>query len=262
MRTRTPSGSSSLSNAAAPSAFTDLKRRRFLLPLRESTALGLELALAALTGMMLYFLRGRSLGLGVLALGAGTHALPYALLLNGLVAASFSLAAAFWLPLIACGTYQYLTVWRHFRTADATQRRLRQQMEFVTHEMRSPLTTIAGSSELGSKYALDEKRRQQMFELIHRESQRLSRMVERFLDVERLSAGEIELRREPVDVRAIVETSAERVRPMAERYILPTRRFSAVVVSGVDPLEQTGAAVLAHVNRGGTDIRVCVTVAS
>jgi len=37
------------------------------------------------------------------------------------------------------------------------------------------------------------------------------------------------------------------VRPMAERYILPTRAWANVVVSGVEPLERTTAAVLAHV---------------
>jgi uridine kinase len=35
------------------------------------------------------------------------------------------------------------------------------------------------------------------------------------------------------------------VRPMAERYILPTRAWADVVVSGVEPLERTSAAVLA-----------------
>ena len=35
------------------------------------------------------------------------------------------------------------------------------------------------------------------------------------------------------------------VRPMAERYILPTREWADIVVSGVAPLERTAAAVLA-----------------
>ena len=39
------------------------------------------------------------------------------------------------------------------------------------------------------------------------------------------------------------------VRPMAERYILPSRAWADVVVSGVEPLEQSSAAVLAHVAR-------------
>jgi uridine kinase len=39
------------------------------------------------------------------------------------------------------------------------------------------------------------------------------------------------------------------VRPMAERYILPTRAWADLVVSGVEPLERSTAAVLARVTR-------------
>lgn len=210
-----------------------LLTRQFLLPMRESTILALELVLAVLIGLTLYWLRGVTLGTAIVALAVVTHALPFFTLRARVVAPAFSLATVFWLVLVACGVYQYLTVWRHFQTADATGRRLRQQMDFVSHEMRSPLTAIQGSSELMSRYPLDEKRRQQMAEMIYRESQRLSRMVERFMDVERLSAGEIELRREPVDIRAVVETCAERVRPTADR-----KRISVITT-----LEDSGQAL-------------------
>ncbi|HEX9120993.1 MAG TPA: uridine kinase [Terriglobales bacterium] len=39
----------------------------------------------------------------------------------------------------------------------------------------------------------------------------------------------------------------EIVRPMADLYVRPTRRFADIVVSGEVPLEQSSAAVLAHV---------------
>lgn len=42
---------------------------------------------------------------------------------------------------------------------------------------------------------------------------------------------------------------ASTVRPMAERYILPARVWADVVVSGVDPLARSAAAILAHVAR-------------
>lgn len=41
----------------------------------------------------------------------------------------------------------------------------------------------------------------------------------------------------------------ETVRPMAELYTWPTRRWADVVVRGTDPLEQSAAAVLEHVER-------------
>jgi uridine kinase len=45
------------------------------------------------------------------------------------------------------------------------------------------------------------------------------------------------------------------VRPMAEQYIHPTRRYAHLVVSGTDPLERTTAAVLVHVEKTMLDTR-------
>ena len=42
---------------------------------------------------------------------------------------------------------------------------------------------------------------------------------------------------------------AETVRPMAERYVWPARHYADLVVSGVEPLEKSSAAVLAHIAR-------------
>jgi signal transduction histidine kinase len=42
-------------------------------------------------------------------------------------------------------------------------------------------------------------------------------MIQTFLDVERLSDGQMELKREPFPVRQIVETCVQRVGPLAER---------------------------------------------
>lgn len=53
--------------------------------------------------------------------------------------------------------------------------------------------------------------------------------------------------RTPESVRRQYERT---VRPMAERYILPTRRFADLLLSGVDPLERSLAKVLEAV-RGG-----------
>ena len=50
-------------------------------------------------------------------------------------------------------------------------------------------------------------------------------------------------------VESVLRQYTETVRPMAERYVHPTRAFADVVVSGEAPLEATGAEVLRHVNR-------------
>jgi signal transduction histidine kinase len=53
--------------------------------------------------------------------------------------------------------------------------------------------------------------------LIHRESQRLARMVEIFLSVERLSSGQLQLHREVIDADEILSTCVERALPLAGR---------------------------------------------
>jgi signal transduction histidine kinase len=90
-------------------------------------------------------------------------------------------------------------------------------MHFVTHEMRTPLSAIQGSSELISRFALTEEKRKQIADLINSESKRLARMVEIFLNVERLSAGQMELKHEDIAVKQMVEICLERTRPLAER---------------------------------------------
>jgi uridine kinase len=52
--------------------------------------------------------------------------------------------------------------------------------------------------------------------------------------------------RTPESVREQYDST---VRPMAETYILPTRRFADLVLSGTDPLEQSVRAVLTRANR-------------
>ena len=106
---------------------------------------------------------------------------------------------------------------RNWRTELAARGRYQQAMHFVTHEMRTPLSAIQGSSELISRFPLTEEKRKQIALLINSESKRLARMVEIFLNVERLSAGQMELKREPIAVKEMVEQCVERARPLAER---------------------------------------------
>jgi len=108
-------------------------------------------------------------------------------------------------------------------------------MHFVTHEMRTPLTAIQGSSELMSRYALPEEKRKQIANLINSESKRLARMVEIFLNVERLSAGQMELKHEAIPVKQMMEICVERVRPLGER-----KHIGITLHEVADDLQLTG----------------------
>ena len=74
----------------------------------------------------------------------------------------------------------------------------------VSHELRTPLTGILGYAELLKAADLTEPTRQEYLGIIHGEARRLSRLLNDFLDLQRIEAGLFEVRREPVDLGRIV----------------------------------------------------------
>jgi signal transduction histidine kinase len=89
-------------------------------------------------------------------------------------------------------------------------------MQFAIHELRTPLTAIQGSSELISRYGgMPEAKRKQMADLINAESKRLARMIETFLSVEKLSAGQMEMKQERFALAEVAARCAERAAPLA-----------------------------------------------
>ena len=80
----------------------------------------------------------------------------------------------------------------------------------VSHEFRTPLTTLCQLSELLKRDRVaDERDRQQYYELLHRESNRLRRLVEALLNFGRLEAGKLQFHFEELDAAALVRQSAE-----------------------------------------------------
>src|SRR6185503_2132210 len=71
--------------------------------------------------------------------------------------------------------YYHLVVRRNWLIEQSSRERYQQAMHFVTHEMRTPLSAIQGSSELISRFPLTEEKRKQVALLINSESKRLAR---------------------------------------------------------------------------------------
>ena len=114
--------------------------------------------------------------------------------------------------------FRYFFVQRQLKKSESERSRYQQAIHWAAHEMRTPLTAIQGSSEIMTRYALPEAKRKQLSEMINSESKRLARMIQTFLDVERLAEGQMEMKREPFQASA---TSSTRVcsawQPLAER---------------------------------------------
>lgn len=78
----------------------------------------------------------------------------------------------------------------------------------VTHELRTPLTSIRAFSEiLVDNPDLDTEERQRFLLPIVEETERLTRLINQVLDLAKLESGAAEWHIEPVDVRAVVESS-------------------------------------------------------
>jgi len=150
---------------------------------------------------------GYVVGAGVVAVA---HSIPFLAFRADLVAPISGIAAAAWLPGLTAAAWVYFSA---RRSLDRYQRAI----HWVTHEMRTPLTAIQGSSELITRYALPDAKRREIAGTINSESKRLSQMVQTFLDVERLSGGQLELKREPVSAVTLIESCVARAAPVAER---------------------------------------------
>jgi signal transduction histidine kinase len=199
------------------SAFETIARGLFITDSSPAWVLLFSLALLAGAGVSFRYLPGWWAYLGALAVLAAAHITPYFFFTHGQVFSFVTPASVAWFGSLTAAAYYQLVVRRNWHIEQAARTRYQQAMQFVTHEMRTPLSAIQGSSELISRYSLTEEKRKQVAEVIHSESKRLARMVEVFLSVERLSAGQMELKHESIALAGMVATCVERARPLADR---------------------------------------------
>jgi signal transduction histidine kinase len=184
-------------------------------------AIGTELQIVPWNGVLLRF--GWAIGLGVLlaSLFAGWLARFLAHRLDGLRGASALMAAG---DLGARVGVEHDDEVAEVETAfnemaEAVQGARRREREFlvsVSHDLRTPLTTIRGYTE-----ALDEGRVasddvDRVTGVIRREADRLGRLVEDLMLLSRIEAREFGLRPEPVDLAGHLGGVAEAFRGRAD----------------------------------------------
>lgn len=107
---------------------------------------------------------------------------------------------------------------------DITERRRVAEMKdafvsTVSHELRTPLTSIAGSLGLlagGAGGELPDKAAR-LIGIAHSNSQRLVRLINDILDVEKLESGKLIMAMSPLDLREIASRSIEGVRGYADQ---------------------------------------------
>jgi signal transduction histidine kinase/ABC-type transport system involved in cytochrome c biogenesis permease subunit len=134
-------------------------------------------------------------------------------------------------------------VLRDVSSYKASERMKDEFVSVVSHELRTPLTAIKGALGLligGVTGGLPERARS-MLDVADRNSNRLMHLINDILDIQKIEAGRMEFKREPVDLQRAVEQAAEAHRDYATSV--------GVVVELIR--SHPGARVLADADRVG-----------
>jgi PAS domain S-box-containing protein len=105
---------------------------------------------------------------------------------------------------------------------DVTERRAVERMKdefvsIVSHELRTPLTSIKGSLGLIASGMLGDvpERGRRMLEIAIANSERLVRLINDILDIEKLDSGAVTMDRRPCNAADVMTQAVEAIRPLA-----------------------------------------------
>jgi signal transduction histidine kinase len=127
----------------------------------------------------------------------------------------------------------------------------------VAHELRSPLTSVKGFSSTllrrWDRFTDDQKRL--MLQTIEADADRVTRLITELLDISRIDAGRLQVRKQPVDVYAAINRHIERFAASGyerDRFVL-TGHEAALPEVWADPdrLDQILANLMENAVRHG-----------
>jgi PAS domain S-box-containing protein len=98
----------------------------------------------------------------------------------------------------------------------AADRRKDEFLAMLAHELRNPLAPMRNSLEIMRLARDDRSVADQALATMERQIDQMVHLVDDLLDVARISRGKIELRRERVDLRAVIEQAVELCKPLAQ----------------------------------------------
>ena len=128
------------------------------------------------------------------------------------------------------------------RQVKHSQQMLRDFVADVSHELRSPLTSIKGFAQaIVDGTAKDKEAQLKAATVIEDESRRMMRLVEELLEFSRLESGQITMAREAVDLKEVLQQCHEIFLMRAEEKNIQLRteiELLPPVVGDIDRLEQ------------------------
>ena len=126
----------------------------------------------------------------------------------------------------------------------------------VAHELRSPLTSVKGFSSTllhrWERFTDDQKRL--MLQTIEADADRVTRLITELLDISRIDAGRLQVRRQPVDVTAAIKRHIERFVATGhdrDRFVLEAAEELPETWADPDRLDQILANLMENAVRHG-----------
>jgi PAS domain S-box-containing protein len=123
-------------------------------------------------------------------------------------------------------------------------------LSVVSHELRTPLTAIRGSLGLlvSGKMGTLEQRGQRMLEIAAQNTDRLVRLINDLLDIEKIESSHTSMEVQALQAGDLLERSAEAVSAVAERarVRVVVEPFEAVVSADPDRLDQVLSNLLSN----------------
>ena len=95
-------------------------------------------------------------------------------------------------------------------------RRKDEFLAMLAHELRNPLAPIGAAAQLLRMGKLDEARVRQTSQIIGRQVDHMSHLINDLLDVSRVTRGLVELDMAPLDIRHVVQEAIEQVAPLVQ----------------------------------------------
>ncbi|MDB5746481.1 MAG: hypothetical protein JWP72_1329 [Massilia sp.] len=117
----------------------------------------------------------------------------------------------------------------------AANRQKDQFLAMLAHELRNPLAPITTAAHLLKLGHLDAKAVRNASEIIARQAEHMTDLVNDLLDVSRVTRGLVSLEKEELDVNAVVAGALEQVRPLIE-----SKRHSLTMELSGEPVHVLG----------------------
>ena len=123
---------------------------------------------------------------------------------------------------------------------EKTEKMRREFTANVSHELKTPLHTIAGSAELLLNGIVQEKDRQDFYHRIYKEAQRMIRLVEDIIRLSHLDEGAEAMKSEEIDLYAMAGETVQALLPEAKNMgIEISMDGEPAVISGIPQLIQS-----------------------